>query len=377
MGYSVKNKKIIASHILFWLSYMVLGALMDFGRNPKHFSINILDMFFTHFPNMVVFYACFFAYTRFLHPTRALYLSLSLLIIYGLAIGLWLSNKFIIAPLIHPNKIGSSAAPFATFRFCIEVFWLFLMYAFFSFGYYYMRKSIRFERKQRLIEKEKHEAEYAFLRSQINPHFLNNTLNFFYAKSIPLSEELSEGIMLLSEIMRYSLEIEKDDKTTLISREIEHIKNVIKINQLRFNNKLQIEFKVNGPTDQVRIIPLILITVVENILKHGNCTDAANPAKVILNIGEDGSISLNTFNTRKKAPKELSSGIGMDNIKKRLLHFYEKGFSLDIHDTEVDYAITLKIEQPATASRFENTIYTKNHPIINRNENFTPPYPIV
>ncbi|MFC3560537.1 sensor histidine kinase [Pedobacter jamesrossensis] len=224
------------------------------------------------------------------------------------------------------------------------------------------------------MEKEKYEAEYAFLRSQINPHFLNNTLNFLYAKSIPLSDELSEGIMVLSEIMKYSLEIDKDDKTTLISSEIEHIKNVIKINQLRFNNKLQINFVVNGPTDSVRIIPLILITIVENILKHGICTDAAHPATVVLNIGEGGSICLRTFNKKKKGPKEFSSGIGMDNIKKRLSHFYEKSFSIDILDTEADYTIELKIEQLATATRFENNIYTKRNSIIN--ENLIYPYPI-
>lgn len=376
MGYTLNTKKIIVYHIIFWLSYMVLGALMDFGRNPRNFSVNVLDMFFTHFPNMVVFYTCLLAYIKFLHPTKTLNLILSLSTIYVLAISLWLSNKFFIAPLIHPNKINSSATPFDAFRFCIEVFWLFLMYAFFSFGYYYMRKSIKSERKHRIMEKEKHEAEYAFLRSQINPHFLNNTLNFFYAKSIPLSDELSEGIMLLSEIMKYSLEIDKDDKMTLISSEIEHIKNVIKINQLRFNNKLQIDFVVNGPTDSVRIIPLILITIVENILKHGICTDPAHPATVILNIGEGGSICLSTFNRKKKGAKEFSSGIGMDNIKKRLSHFYEKSFSIDILDTEADYTIELQIEQLATATHFENNIYKKRNSIINQNENLIYPYPI-
>ncbi len=76
-----------------------------------------------------------------------------------------------------------------------------------------------------------------FLKAQINPHFLHNTLNFLYAKSLPYSSELSEGILTLSEIMRYSLEKEEDrGGKVLLTKEIEHVNNVIKIQQLRFDH---------------------------------------------------------------------------------------------------------------------------------------------
>ncbi|MFW0716130.1 sensor histidine kinase [Pedobacter sp. N23S346] len=195
-----------------------------------------------------------------------------------------------------------------------------------------------------MMEKERLDTENAFLRAQINPHFLNNTLNFFFTKSLPHSKELANGIMTLSEIMRYSLEIDSDDRMTLIDDEIEHIKNVIKINQLRFNHKLQIDFQIKGNTQNVRVIPLILITVVENILKHGNCTDKNYSVKIFLNINEaDGYVYLNTFNLKKKGPKELSSGIGLDNIKKRLAHHYQKKFILNITETDQDYLLDLSI----------------------------------
>jgi two-component system LytT family sensor kinase len=370
-----RQHKIILFHIVFWLGYMLISTLIEFVASPKDYFFSIGDFFFTQFPNICTFYLSILLFRKYINPLKIYPLIIGVVVIYLFTFSNWYLTAYLIRPLIKAN--GGPTPAFQLWAFAVPVLWLDIKYSFFAFGYYYASENIRYQKQLRGIEEEKHQAQYAFLRSQINPHFLNNTLNFFYAKSIPLSEELSEGIMILSEIMRYSLEIDKDDKTTLINREIEHIRNVIRINQLRFNNKLQIEFTVNGPTDNVRIIPLILITIVENILKHGNCTDVANPAKVILNIGIDGSICLNTFNTKKKTPKELSSGIGMDNIKKRLLHFYEKGFSLDIHDTEVGYTIKLKIEQPASAGRFENNIYTKNHPIINRNENLTPPYPIL
>jgi LytS/YehU family sensor histidine kinase len=227
-------------------------------------------------------------------------------------------------------------------RFTIPVLWLYIKYSFFAFGYYYANESIKYQKQLRIIEKEKHHAEYAFLRAQINPHFLNNTLNFLYAKSLPLSAELADGIMTLSEIMHYSLKQDREDQTTLIEEEIVHIRNVININQLRFNHQLQIDFEVQGCTGNVRIIPLILITIVENILKHGNCNDELNPAKIRLDINEENdNICMKTYNKKKKGPKELSGGIGMKNIRKRLSHHYEKDYLLSIHETETDYSLEM------------------------------------
>ncbi|WP_165825390.1 sensor histidine kinase [Pedobacter yonginense] len=229
-------------------------------------------------------------------------------------------------------------------NYSVLLIWIFIKYALFAFSYYYATENIKQQKQLRLMEREKHEAEYAFLRAQINPHFLNNTLNFFYAKSLTLSAELSEGIMILSEIMRYSLEIDKDDKTALLDHELAHIRNVIKINQLRFNNKLQLDFDVKGDTKNVRIIPLVLITMVENILKHGDCTDKLNPVYIILSISElDGLIYFNASNKKKTGPKELSSGIGVVNIRKRLAHHYGSNFTLEIKEGKNDYNIELRL----------------------------------
>src|SRR6202012_5937473 len=114
------------------------------------------------------------------------------------------------------------------------------------------------------LEKEKMQADYLFLKAQINPHFLHNTLNFLYARSLPLSPELSEGILTLSEIMRYSLDNREDgDGKVLLSHEIEHVYNIIRMQQLRFENTLQVQFNLSGEPDGQRILPFVLITLVE------------------------------------------------------------------------------------------------------------------
>ncbi|WP_406824033.1 sensor histidine kinase [Pedobacter sp. KACC 23697] len=330
--------------------YIFLGNLSEFINSPDTYEFGLADVIFSNLPNICTFYLSIWILGKYTNPLKTYRLLLAILFIYIFAFIQWYVTGYHIRPLIKAS--GDSTPIFNFSQHAISVLWVFIKYFFWGFGYHYASESIKHERKLRLIEKEKHEAEYAFLRAQINPHFLNNTLNFFFAKSLPLSQELADGIMTLSQIMRYSLEMDKDDRMTVIDEEIEHINNVIKINQLRFNNKLLIDFKVKGNTNNIRLIPLILITIVENILKHGSCTDQAHPVKIALSIDEiNHKIQLSTWNKKKNGPKELSSGIGMENIKKRLRNHYNNDFALNITETELDYSLELILPFKATDSQ--------------------------
>ncbi|MBT2563563.1 histidine kinase [Pedobacter sp. ISL-64] len=338
----LKKHRLIIYHISLWLGYIVLTILAGLFKSPKAYSTGILYFFFTYLPDIYAFYLCWYIYSLYTYPLKAWRLIIGLIFAHASYAVFWYITGYYIRPFVWPD--GPTPRAFQFFDFITLNLYKFIKYALLSFSLFYFRQSIKREKELKIIEKEKFDTENAFLRAQINPHFLNNTLNFFFAKSLPLSQELADGIMTLSKIMRYSLEMDKDDRMTLIEEEIEHIKNVIKINQLRFNNKLQIDFSVNGNTDNVRLIPLILITVVENILKHGNCTDNLHPVKIALSINEtDHHIRLSTWNKKKKGPKELSSGIGMENIKKRLANHYKKGVALNINETEIDYSLELTL----------------------------------
>jgi LytS/YehU family sensor histidine kinase len=212
---------------------------------------------------------------------------------------------------------------------------------------------LRDEKKQRKIleeqkmqlEVEKSQANFNFLKAQINPHFLHNTLNFLYAKSLPYSSELSEGILTLSDIMRYALSEgnAKDGKAPL-KDEIEHVRNVIKINQLRFSNNLNVQFNVEGLVNGATIIPFVLITLVENAFKHGDLKSNEFPIEISL-VVKDSLLYFSCRNKKKNGPKELSTGIGLDNIKKRLDLAYGKDYSLKVKDEAVFYTTELTINQ--------------------------------
>ncbi|MBC7651916.1 MAG: histidine kinase [Deinococcales bacterium] len=200
--------------------------------------------------------------------------------------------------------------------------------------------SLRDDKKlQKILEIQNLQANYNFLKAQINPHFLHNTLNFFYAKSLPYSEELSEGILTLSEIMRYALSKENAiDGKILLKDEIEHLRNVIKINQLRFSNNLHVIFKVHGAVGEVMMIPFVLITIVENAFKHGDLKNPDYPIDIKLTVVND-SLTFLCRNKKKTGPKELSTGIGLDNTKKRLDMVYATKYTINIID-ETDFYTT-------------------------------------
>lgn len=212
---------------------------------------------------------------------------------------------------------------------------------------------LRDEKKQRKIleeqkmqlEVEKSQANFNFLKAQINPHFLHNTLNFLYAKSLPYSSELSEGILTLSDIMRYALsEGNARDGKAPLKDEIEHVRNVIKINQLRFSNNLNVKFGVEGVVNGASIIPFVLITLVENAFKHGDLKSNEHPIDINLEI-KDKLLYFYCRNKKKNGPKELSTGIGLDNIKKRLDLAYGKDYLLKVNDEADFYTTELTISK--------------------------------
>jgi LytS/YehU family sensor histidine kinase len=205
------------------------------------------------------------------------------------------------------------------------------------------RKILEAQKMQ--LEVEKSQANFNFLKAQINPHFLHNTLNFLYAKSLPYSAELSEGILTLSDIMRYALSEgnAKDGKAPL-KDEIEHVRNVIKINQLRFSNNLNVNFEVNGVINGAMIIPFVLITLAENAFKHGDLKKQEYPIDMKLNV-EGNKLYFYCRNKKKTGPKELSTGIGLENIRNRLDLAYGKNYSLNIKDEPEFYTTELTITQ--------------------------------
>ena len=251
---------------------------------------------------------------------------------------------FYVFPLVHHNRHPN---PFSVYQAMLSYLLPILLVSFvFAYATYLWesKKQRRILEAQKLIlETQISQANFNFLKAQINPHFLHNTLNFLYAKSLPFSAELSEGILTLSDIMRYALSQgnQKDGKAPL-KDEIEHVNNVIKISQLRYSNQLKVNFDVTGSVEDAKIIPFVLITLVENAFKHGDLKNQEHPIDIKLDV-KGTKLFFTCRNKKKTGPKQLSTGIGLDNIKKRLELAYGDKYRFNVKDEAEFYTTELII----------------------------------
>jgi len=160
---------------------------------------------------------------------------------------------------------------------------------------------------------------------------------------LPHSPNLSKGISLLTDMMHYAIDDDEGNVKVSLQKEIKHIQNFIEINQLRFNGRLQVEFNVVGVEDKHEIMPLIMLTFVENALKYGELFDKNNPLKITLKV-EENDLFFTTHNLTRRGPKEDSEGIGIDNTQKRLSLGYADNYSLNIKHEPGFYEVALYIK---------------------------------
>lgn len=215
----------------------------------------------------------------------------------------------------------------------------------FSTGYYYIQTYLKERKKtekleterlnniilQQRIEQDLVKAQNAFLKAQINPHFLFNTLDFVYHHVNAQSPMAGDAIIRLSQMMRYA--IDSDQVDVHLGDEIEQVENLIYLNQVRKSKALNLEFSYTDEVKDLRLIPLVLLTLVENIFKHGDLSDPAHQAQINVAAVED-TFYLETDNLINSKASSISNNSGLLNIKKRLQYAYgdETDFTYGIED---------------------------------------------
>ena len=198
------------------------------------------------------------------------------------------------------------------------------------------------------LEKQKLNAELSAIKYQINPHFLFNSLSFIYTKTVRQNPDAAHAVHLLSEIMSYALDEWEDLGRVPLALEISHMKKVIEMNQIRFNNQLNIKYdediEQNDDTvlNNAYVPTLIFITLVENAFKHGELNDGKNKVAVKLKVTRS-NICFSVSNKRKKGPKEPSHGIGVNNVRQRLQLMYGAEQSFIIKEDDTYYLTEINI----------------------------------
>lgn len=198
------------------------------------------------------------------------------------------------------------------------------------------------ERVHRNLEREKKDMELQFLKSQLNPHFLFNSLNNIYSLAYQKSDKTADAILKLSEIMRYMI-YESNDSWVSLSKEIEYVKSFIELQKLRFKDGAAVRLNLNGEIDNQQIVPLILISFVENAFKHGVANDPTDPIKIDI-IANQKILHFSISNKKSKSNKDEMGGVGLNNVERRLQLLYPDRYKLNIVNSATHYTSELMLD---------------------------------
>ncbi|MCF7567944.1 histidine kinase [Sabulilitoribacter arenilitoris] len=184
------------------------------------------------------------------------------------------------------------------------------------------------------------EQELNYLKMQIHPHFLFNTLNTLYGFALKKADKTPEMILKLSNLLDYLL-YQIDKPFVLLVTEINHIKDYIELEKMRFNNTLKVNFKYNNIPETTKIAPMLLLPFIENSFKHGSLKNGLLDIKIDLNCDND-KVCFKIENSFNKST-QTSNGIGLENIKKRLDLLYKDNYNLNISDSKGVFKVTLNL----------------------------------
>jgi sensor histidine kinase YesM len=197
------------------------------------------------------------------------------------------------------------------------------------------------QRKIQALQTENLNTELAYLKNQLSPHFLFNTLNNIAVISEKYPEKVTPIIIELSNVLRYQL-YESEKTSVLLSKEIENLRNYLKLEAIRLNDA-DCEIRVEGSTNNVQVAPLLFLPFIENAVKYGADPSGKTTVDVLFKI-ENETLTFYAKNSKPAMkPKQLSGGIGLKNIQRRLKLLYENKHSLDIKEEADSYTVLLKL----------------------------------
>ena len=327
----------LRNHIWFWGSYFTLNFLRwgayfndyeySFKSNLIEFSLHIPLVYF----NLFVLVRCYVLKQKYFQYTIALLLSLFAIYLLKTALTYYLISENIWPEAnreYHPFDINHILAV------CIGELYVLAM----ASSVYLTLTWLRERERNRSLRENQFKIKLKYLENQIQPHFFFNTLNNLYALSLESSDKVPDVIIKLSNLMEYVLYDVKGTKFVPLIKEIDYIQNYIEIEKLRFEN-VEVNINLESDIEDVKVPPLIFISLVENAFKHGGLHNQNLKIKINCKISDNKLLHFEILNNFVISQKNDSKGgIGLVNTKKRLKLIYKNNFSLK-HKTKLNYYI--------------------------------------
>ncbi len=378
--YHGKNRVFV--HLLFWLVIFLYEAVQTaFTVKMYTWLFYVVTLREVVTIALVHYFLLYYAIPKLLLKGKWVLFAASLFLCYAImSAGLYYTLYF-----IRKYELGSNVIQPLIDFFLEKDFWITLfepiktynVFVFYSSIFYGLiikvtkeffsssNRSLRLEKENIKLEKEKTDMELDFLKAQIQPHFFFNTLNNLYSIVIDKDEFAADIVLKLSDLMRYSLYEAGSSKISL-ARELQFIQDYVRLEQIRHKDHVTISLDIQQVPANLEIPPLILITFVENAFKHGiNNTIDASWAHIEASVqGTTLHFSIENSKPERLAKETVQGGIGLINVRRRLDLLYPDRYALTIQNKPTSYTVTLNLtlDEKPTALRDRGRRATLSEP---------------
>lgn len=330
-----KGRRILKGLLFVLLLFMGFQYYLDFSA-----SFSLLGIDFAIIKMMIFFVNYLWLYPKLFRKKRYLQwaISIILLLFFGLAL------RYVVEEMIYPAYLGfRNYGEGTTLTYYAKDGFFFLSpWIIFSTVFGLIEDWSAMKRDKQALEQQNAQAELALLKSQLNPHFLFNTLNSIYSLAYQKSDKAPDAILKLSEVMRYML-YDSDGKVVLLEKELQYLHSFVDLQKARFKENIYVDLLVEGSITTQQIMPVLLIAFVENAFKHGVLNDPADPVLIHI-IVEGNDLQLNVQNRINHQLKDQTGGIGLPNIRRRLELLYPGQYTLSIKENDTHYICELSLQ---------------------------------
>lgn len=279
-----------------------------------------------------------FVLWRYLPQKKYLNLLLSAIVVFTLFIFL----RYFLEEILFPQMLHFRNYPKGTSLsfYTIDNFYYGLSYIVLGTIFFFIEYQFESQKRENSLIQQARAAELNFLRSQISPHFLFNSLNSIYSLSYKQSPKTPEAILQLSELVRFMLYEKK--ASISVASEWAYLQSYIRLQEMRYPYPLPLTTEVSGNLENAQIPPLLLIPLIENAFKRGNFKDPAIPLKIKLDVLDD-QIRMDVSNKIGFHQKNEDGGIGLENSKRRLELLFPGSHLLEIDNENNIYRVQLTL----------------------------------
>jgi two-component system LytT family sensor kinase len=335
----------VQRHLAFWIAYVLFKAYLNVSDNPdlplSVYGQVLLGQLVFLIVKIPLVYFSFYVIDRYLDMRWSLAKSIIVLAVtlFVGSVGIGFCNHFVILPFIVHSEATTSV--FAIGSLIYHTFTLTFV-AGIAISIHLFRRQTQSRMREVILQKEKTETELKYLKGQLNPHFLFNTLNNIYSLAMKGSGQTSEAILRLSKMMRFVL-YESGNANILLKDELALIQDYIKLERLRYTNRLEVKYSEQLDNNDQKIAPLLLIHFVENAFKHGVSESRSESFVHVDVILVKNNLKVMVSNSKSDEAKMNGVSIGMENIRRQLDILYPQ-HRLDIKNDDHKHLIELTIQ---------------------------------